>query len=214
MSGPPKPHTRDLLLDATVAALIARGYAGCSVQEICDAAGLSKGAFFHCYESKADAALNAVDRFADTRLRQMQAVADRAGLDPRARVFGLIDGLISVASDTFLTENCLLGVLGQEAPPDSQVAARVAARLRRWADWVGQELAGCDLPLDVEAVSLGQHLIAVFEGGLLLSRAAHDPAPLRASLSHYRRYLISLLGVPALPSPVEQTEPFTQEKLP
>lgn len=197
----PAPETRERLLDAAIRLFLAQGYAASSVEQVCREAGLSKGAFFHLFPSKEAMAIEAIDRFADARLAAMVAVADRAGADGRDRALALLDALGGVADQDFLRDNCLLGVLGQELSQVSPVLqARVLARFDRWADVLARDLA-----LAREAHTPGaswapetvaRHVIAVFEGALLLARAAGDPRPLRDSLLLLRGWLASLLTNP------------------
>ena len=50
-----KPSAKDKLLDAAVHVVRQKGYAATSVDDFCKAAGVTKGAFFHHFESKEDA---------------------------------------------------------------------------------------------------------------------------------------------------------------
>ncbi len=50
-----KPSAKDKLLDAAVHVVRQKGYAATSVDDLCKAAGVTKGAFFHHFESKEDA---------------------------------------------------------------------------------------------------------------------------------------------------------------
>src|SRR5262245_16381612 len=49
---PTQPDSRTRLLDAAMQVIRARGYSGTTVDDICAAAGLTKGAFFHHFKSK------------------------------------------------------------------------------------------------------------------------------------------------------------------
>ena len=60
-----KQTARDKILDAAVRVIRAQGYAGTSVDELCAAAGVTKGAFFHHFKSKEAAAVAAAGRFSD-----------------------------------------------------------------------------------------------------------------------------------------------------
>ncbi|MBL8945826.1 MAG: helix-turn-helix transcriptional regulator, partial [Myxococcales bacterium] len=55
---------RGRLVATAVALFRERGYTAVSVADICDAAGLKKGSFYHFYASKLDLALDAIDEYA------------------------------------------------------------------------------------------------------------------------------------------------------
>lgn len=56
-------ETRHHILDAAVASFARSGYDGTSVAEICQAAGVSKGAFYHHFPSKQAVFLALIDRW-------------------------------------------------------------------------------------------------------------------------------------------------------
>ena len=52
-----KPSARDKILAAAFALVRARGYSATTVDDLCAAAGVTKGAFFHHFKSKEDLAV-------------------------------------------------------------------------------------------------------------------------------------------------------------
>jgi TetR/AcrR family transcriptional regulator, transcriptional repressor for nem operon len=61
------PHTqhesKTKLLNATLHTIRAKGYTAARIEDICDAAGLTKGSFFHHFKSKEDLALAAAEHW-------------------------------------------------------------------------------------------------------------------------------------------------------
>jgi AcrR family transcriptional regulator len=70
--------TTDLLLDATIAAIIAQGYRGASLPEICRRAGVSRGAQLHHFPTKESLVAAAVERLFKKRLSEMERRLTRA----------------------------------------------------------------------------------------------------------------------------------------
>ena len=55
---------RDRILQAATDLIHDRGYAAVSVSDICSAAGLKKGSFYHFFPSKLELVLETIDQFA------------------------------------------------------------------------------------------------------------------------------------------------------
>src|SRR5260370_7226968 len=51
------------LLDAALSVIRAKGYSATTVDDICQAAGVTKGGFFHHFRSKEELAVSAAGRF-------------------------------------------------------------------------------------------------------------------------------------------------------
>src|SRR6267378_7557597 len=85
------PDTKRKLVDAGVKLMRAHGFNATTVDEICAAAGVTKGGFFHYFKSKDDLASAAVTRFYDMKAKQFADAPFRNLADPLERVFGRLD---------------------------------------------------------------------------------------------------------------------------
>lgn len=79
-------ETRGRILDATLACLIERGYAGTSTPEVCRRAKLSRGALLHHFPTREELVISAVTHLAARRATEIRARAQalagsRDGLD-------------------------------------------------------------------------------------------------------------------------------------
>ncbi|TPM37264.1 TetR/AcrR family transcriptional regulator [Mesorhizobium sp. B2-3-4] len=81
---------REELLDHAQALFLTRGYDKASLNDVIASAGVSKGAFYHYFASK-EALLEALaERFARQALAGVQNILNAPGLDPLARLNGLL----------------------------------------------------------------------------------------------------------------------------
>ena len=108
----PAVSTRDKLMDAAQELMLSKGYVAAAVGEICNAAGVTKGSFFHYFDCKESLGKALLHRFTE---RQSACFADGCcGIDdPLQRVFALVDSMIASSRDPGL-KGCLVGVLAQE----------------------------------------------------------------------------------------------------
>ncbi len=112
-------RTRELLLDATVECLVELGYAHTTVQEICQRAGLSRGAQQHHFTTKAELMTSALEHlFARLSAQILNATAELPPGPERIEVG--IDQLWAAYSGTLST-----------AAVELWVAARTDPELRR-----------------------------------------------------------------------------------
>src|SRR5438874_8907696 len=101
--------TKDKLLDAARELMLEKGYTATSVDEVCEAAGLTKGSFFHYFEGKEHLGRAVAERFFADRKQHFLAAPFRQKEDPLDRVFGFVDFLIELSRGPTPSKGCLLG---------------------------------------------------------------------------------------------------------
>ena len=79
-------ETRGKLLDAARDVIRTKGYAGSTVDDICAAAGVTKGSFFHHFDSKEELGVAAIERFGAMAATLFGSAPYRSKSDPRDRV--------------------------------------------------------------------------------------------------------------------------------
>lgn len=84
-------HTvrRDAFVDAAQQIMAVKGYEALSIQEVIDAVGASKGAFYHYFGAKSDLLEAVVERMADGVERGWAPVMERPGATATERLEGL-----------------------------------------------------------------------------------------------------------------------------
>jgi AcrR family transcriptional regulator len=87
-------ETRQALVDSALALFGEKGYAVTSVREITEAAGVTKGAFYHHFESKEDLLRLIHDEFLDYQLAILRMALDRDQA-PEVRLRELLRSLLT-----------------------------------------------------------------------------------------------------------------------
>lgn len=201
----PRGEARAALLDAALAVFRARGYAGTTVDDLCAAAGCTKGAFFHHFPSKEALAVAAARHFGAMADGLFEHAPFRAHASAIDRVLGYIALRGAIMDGPLESWTCYAGTLTQEVwatSPAIRAAAAAeilghAARLE--PDFAAAlEEAGAD---PAEAASLSRHVQAVLQGAFILAKATDDPETARDSVRHLLRYLAGRFGTepPSLP---------------
>jgi TetR/AcrR family transcriptional repressor of nem operon len=114
--GPTKgPTTRDRLLWSATNLIREHGLHATTVDEVCEQAGVSKGAFFHHFSSKEDMALEAALSWTEHNEVFFGAATYHAFSDPLDRVIGYLDFRESLIVGEPKDFTCLVGTVVQEA---------------------------------------------------------------------------------------------------
>lgn len=187
-------ESRTKLLEAALQVVRTKGYTAARVEDICAAAGLTKGSFFHHFKSKEELALAAAQHWGETTGALFATAAFHQPADPLERLLAYIDfrkSLIGGAPPEFtcfagttvqevhathpsIRDACGATISGHAATLEADIAA--AMRKYRVADnWSARDLA--------------LHTQAVIQGAFVLAKAAQDREVAIASLDHLRRYI-------------------------
>jgi TetR/AcrR family transcriptional regulator, transcriptional repressor for nem operon len=191
--------TKQKLLDAAQELMLAKGYTATSVDEICAAAKLTKGSFFHYFEGKEHLGREVAQRFYASMQQLFQSAAYHQEKDPLDRVFGRVDFLIDLSRRPQASKGCLLGNFVQELSATHPTIRSVCATcFDKAAQSFRQDLEEAKEKYTPNAgwtaQSLAEHLTAVVQGAIILGKAKQDPKVLEESLTHFREYLKCVFG--------------------
>jgi TetR/AcrR family transcriptional repressor of nem operon len=192
-----RPDSRTRLLDAAMQMIRAQGYSGTTVDDICSAAGLTKGAFFHHFASKEDLAVAAAAHFSEMAERLFGAAPYRELSDPLDRLLGYIDLRAAILSRPIPEFTCLLGTMVQEAyDTHPEIREACATYIGAHVTELAKDIAAAKAVYAPAAVwsaeSLALYTQAVLQGAFVLAEAKGGPEVARDCVAHLRRYLLQL----------------------
>src|SRR5216683_2737298 len=194
------PETKRKLVDAGVNLMRSRGFNATTVDDVCAAAGVTKGGFFHYFKSKDELAAAAVARFYDMKAQQFADAPFRNLADPLERVFGRLDFAKESAGGTRgLTKGCLLGMFAQEMSfTNAQLRSICHDRFAQIAKDFEIDLAEAKAVYAPRAAfdpkTVAMLYVSIVQGSLILAKASESNRVLMENIEQFRAYLQLLFG--------------------
>lgn len=191
---PARGTARERLLSAAVAVIRSQGLAATTVDDVCAAAGVTKGAFFHHFAGKEALAVAAAEHWSQTTAALFADADFHHEPTAAQRVLAYLDLRVDLIRGTPAEFTCLAGTMVQETF-ETQPAVRRACgdSILGHADTLVPDLAEAlreaGQPDHVDAVGLARHVQAVIQGAFVLAKAADQPELARDCIGHLRRYL-------------------------
>jgi len=195
--------TRERILDAAQALVFEHGFAGTSIDSVLARTGLTKGAFFYHFKSKAELGQALIERFAGQEIALLDGTLQRAEAlseDPLQQVLIFI-GLLREPLENLSTPfpGCLFAsYLYQPREFAPEVTAVAATTLGEWRRRLTQKFAEVAArhpparPVDPE--SLADHLTTTFEGAYVLSKALNEAELPARQIALFRRFVEDLFS--------------------
>ena len=186
--------TKTKLLDVVLALVRTKGYTATTVDEICQEAGVTKGAFFHHFRSKEDLAIAAAQRWGMVTSEFFAAAPYNALPDPLDRVLAYVDFRKAILRGRLPEFTCFAGTAVQEIyethPTIREAAAKTildhAAVLEAA---IAAAMSQYGTKGDWSARSLALHTQAVLQGAFIMAKATGSAAIAAESVDHLRRYI-------------------------
>jgi len=184
----PSVSTRDRLIAATIDLIRQKGFEATRVDDICTSAGVSKGAFFHHFASKAEIAIAAAQAWGHGA-NCMFAAALAAHDDPRDFILAYLDMRIELLTGAPFSYMCYAGTLVEEVwqtHPDVMAAA--AGSVNCHIDWLVPKFETA-LGSPGRALELATLCQASVQGALIIAKTDANVARAKACLRHVKTYV-------------------------
>jgi TetR/AcrR family transcriptional repressor of nem operon len=183
-----------------------------SLDDLLKATGLTKGAFFHHFKGKADLARALAEHYQRNHsalFERFAAEADASSDDPLDATLTFLQRFEAfVEARTTPLAGCVFAAYTcQSQQFDASMQAFIAESLKRWTALYearcGAILACYQPKVDVTAAELAEMIVAIVEGGLILSRSYGDAHLVARQSRQFRNYL-ELLFADREPRPAAQ----------
>ncbi|NKL08984.1 TetR/AcrR family transcriptional regulator [Rhizobium leguminosarum] len=197
---PERGDARTRLLEAAREIIRAKGFAAASVDDLCKAAAVTKGAFFHSFGSKEALGVAAAEFWARTTSDFFAAAPYHHPPDALDRVLAYVAFRKAIITDDLAESSCLVGTMVQETYMTFPLIRDAcgtsifdhASTLEADIELARRERGIMD---DWTAESLARYTQTVIQGGFVLAKAGNNAELARESLAHLERYIRLLFRV-------------------
>ncbi|HCF3084944.1 TPA: TetR/AcrR family transcriptional regulator [Pseudomonas aeruginosa] len=177
-----KQETREKLLDSSRVVAKKNGFGTTGVDALMAAVGMTGGAFYSHFDSKADLFASIIER----EMEQSTQMLAGDESSPAGQVAKLLGAYLSAHHATHPGEGCALPALGPEIARSSpEIRARVERSVKRvhssWAERLGENRDGA------------WALIAQCVGAIVIARAVESKRTQQEILASSRRFLLEAI---------------------
>jgi TetR/AcrR family transcriptional regulator, transcriptional repressor for nem operon len=191
-------ETRERLLELAEAAVLQKGFAATSIDELIAAAGITKGGFFYHFKDKGDLAKAMLLRYLDrdkTILDDIFSRADELNEDPLHGALIALKLFAEMLADlpethpgclaaSYAYQDQLFNAEVRELNRQGMLAWRV--RFRERLDHIARRYPP---RIEVDLDALADMATTLVEGGIILSRVMKEPGVLPQQILAYRDFI-------------------------
>jgi TetR/AcrR family transcriptional repressor of nem operon len=189
-----KPSHREKILTEGLRVVHEHGFAGASVRDIVEAAGVPQGSFTNHFVSKEAFCLEILDLYFKDVRATIERTLRNDSLPPLKRLRAYVDAQIKYLNRIGWRNGCLVGNFSAEATDQSEV---IRKRLVEIYEELRQGVAYClkaavklgELPRKTDCDELAGFLIASLQGAILQSKTERSAAP----TERYKHLIFSTL---------------------
>jgi TetR/AcrR family transcriptional repressor of nem operon len=180
-----KPSHREKILTHGLKVVHERGFAGASVRDIVQAAGVPQGSFTNHFVSKEAFGLEVIDLYCAHSQVMLEQTLLNTTLAPLDRVMAYLDAHHHLLENGYMSKGCLYGNFTAESTEHSEP---IRERLVEIYQWMTGLLAAClkeaveagDLPKSVNGDEIALFIISSLQGAMLLAKAQRNTAALES----------------------------------
>ena len=196
-------RTRERILDIAYGAIVEKGFAATSIEELVEAAGITKSGFFYHFRDKNDLARELFERFLaedegiiDTLEQRARELSD----DPLQALLIFLNLYAQMMDDMeTIHPGCLVATVTYQErifdPELKRMNVEYLLRMRdRFQRWFGEIIVDNAPKSEVDVGALADQLTTIVEGAIIMSKALKDEALMGKQTRLFRNHVKLLFG--------------------
>lgn len=196
-------QTRENILGIAEHIILQKGFSGTSIDEIIEAANITKGGFFYHFRGKEDLAKHLMIRYQKADDRFFRDLLDRSeslSEDPLQQMLIFLKLLAEAMGNLPSTHpGCLVASFTYENQLlNKEVADIMCDCLTGWRQLfihkLSQVTGKYPMRVETDLLDLSDMLTAIIEGGIIISRTLDEPERLVNQILQYRNHIRLLYG--------------------
>jgi TetR/AcrR family transcriptional repressor of nem operon len=187
-------ESKERLLAAAKALVLANGYSGTTVDAICTRAGLTKGSFYHFFKSKEELGIATLE----WSMRKSGAILEEGPhhqvIDPVEKSFAFFEHVEDCAEQLWAS-GCILASFAMElAETNEKMREIVSGMFAQVTDYFAAHFEPIvavwpELP---PAGDLANEYLSLLEGSIIFAKAFRDPSRIASALRAFRQNLLRM----------------------
>ena len=178
----PKPSHREKLLHVGMQVVHEHGFAGASVRDIVQAAGVPQGSFTNHFASKEAFGLEVIDLYYANALENMRQTLRNDELPPLQRLRAYIDASKNRLNKDSMRNGCLFGNFTLEASDSSEsIRLRLVEVFAEYQAAVAYCLRAAvkagEIAASTDCDEIAGFIVSSLQGANLMAKAQRDPGP-------------------------------------
>ena len=177
-----RPSLKEKILTSGLRVVHQRGFAGASVRDIVQAAGVPQGSFTNHFQSKEKFGLAIIELYFTRSRENIAATLRNDSLPPLRRLKAYIDGIKNRMNEQHMRNGCMCGNFAAEASVHGEA---IRQRLLEVFSETQDAFAYClraavkagELPRKFKCDETAAFIVSSLQGAYLLSKTERSPAP-------------------------------------
>lgn len=182
------------LLDAALHVIREKGYEAARIEDICEAAKLTKGSFFHHFKSKDELGLAVTAHWSEITAASFSSAPYHAFDDPLDRLLAYIAFRKSLLRGTLEEFTCLAGTMVQEVYATHPLLRdaceeSISEHVATLEPDIAEAMKKYNVRGNWTPRSLALYTQAVLQGSFILAKARGGPEVAETMVEHLRLYI-------------------------